>query len=197
MPTVLGMKAGRTTAPELLKEEDLITVMNKEGIGTDATIAQHIKTILMRKYAEKIRNMYFAPTKLGRALVESYVAIGQPLAKPYLRANMEAACTAICRGEKTKEEVVKSTMAEMRIVFTKVMQSKRMLEMQVPAATLPRFAPPHIIRRADLARPPNHPPHSAPSDAAQSCPVYFPQCLTPLLPSLPPSRWVGTSKLST
>lgn len=81
--------------------------------------------------------MYFAPTKLGRALVESYMAIGQPLAKPYLRANMEAACSAICRGEKTKEEVVAGTMEEMREVFSKVLQSRRMLEAQVGSPLSP------------------------------------------------------------
>lgn len=46
---------GRTTAPELLKEEDLISLMHKEGIGTDATIAEHITTIQKRNYAEKVR----------------------------------------------------------------------------------------------------------------------------------------------
>ena len=33
----------------------LIAIMDKEGIGTDATIATHIKKILDRKYSEKVR----------------------------------------------------------------------------------------------------------------------------------------------
>ena len=32
----------------VVKESDLISLMDKNGIGTDATIAQHIKTILDR-----------------------------------------------------------------------------------------------------------------------------------------------------
>ncbi len=36
---------GMTTPPKLLNETDLITLMDKNGIGTDATIHEHIKTI--------------------------------------------------------------------------------------------------------------------------------------------------------
>ena len=35
----------RTQAPSLLSESQLISLMDKNGIGTDATIAQHITTI--------------------------------------------------------------------------------------------------------------------------------------------------------
>ena len=44
---------GRTKPPTLLSEADLIATMDKNGIGTDATIAQHIQTLLNREYAEK------------------------------------------------------------------------------------------------------------------------------------------------
>ena len=46
--------------------------MDKNGIGTDATIAQHITTIQDRSYATKDANQKFLPTKLGIALVEGY-----------------------------------------------------------------------------------------------------------------------------
>ena len=44
---------GRTRPPTLLSEADLISMMDQNGIGTDATIAQHIQTLLNRQYAEK------------------------------------------------------------------------------------------------------------------------------------------------
>lgn len=53
-------------------EVELISLMDRNGIGTDATIAQHISTIQERKYAEKDGNQRFLPTKLGIALVEGY-----------------------------------------------------------------------------------------------------------------------------
>jgi DNA topoisomerase-3 len=47
------MTDGMTQAPSLLSEADLIALMDSHGIGTDATIAQHIQTLLTRQYAEK------------------------------------------------------------------------------------------------------------------------------------------------
>ena len=55
--------------------------------GTDATIAQHIKTIQDREYAVK-EGSSFTPTELGLALVEGYESMGFHLAKPYLRAKV-------------------------------------------------------------------------------------------------------------
>ena len=62
--------AGHTTAPVAISEADLIGEMDRNGIGTDATIAGHIKTIQQREYALKNASGQFVPTKLGLALVE-------------------------------------------------------------------------------------------------------------------------------
>ena len=47
-PTEISMQEGATTAPPLLTEADLIALMEKHGIGTDATHAEHINTIKER-----------------------------------------------------------------------------------------------------------------------------------------------------
>lgn len=81
------MLTGETNPPPLLSEADLIAKMDSNGIGTDATIAEHIKTILKREYAIKVNNnTQFKPTTLGLALVLSYEHMGLELAKPNLRA---------------------------------------------------------------------------------------------------------------
>lgn len=49
-PTEISMPEGTTTAPSLLTEADLIGLMEKHGIGTDATHAEHINTIKTRGY---------------------------------------------------------------------------------------------------------------------------------------------------
>lgn len=56
-PNEVTLKEGLTTPPKLLNEADLIGLMDKFGIGTDATIHEHIKTILTRKYAFKSRSV--------------------------------------------------------------------------------------------------------------------------------------------
>lgn len=47
-PTELSMPEGTTSPPSLLTEADLIALMDKNGIGTDATHAEHINTIKER-----------------------------------------------------------------------------------------------------------------------------------------------------
>lgn len=91
MPTTLLLTESKTNPPELLTEAELIDLMDKHGIGTDATIAQHITTILTREYASK-ENNYFTPTTLGLALVDGYKKIGFTLDKPDLRATVCISC---------------------------------------------------------------------------------------------------------
>ena len=82
------METGRTVPPLPLTEPDLITKMDQNGIGTDATIHEHIKTVQDRGYAFK-QGIYILPHQLGYALVETYVHLGMTLHKPDIRASME------------------------------------------------------------------------------------------------------------
>lgn len=61
---------GKTSPPSLLTEADLIALMDKNGIGTDATHAEHIETIKSREYVGLHENIYFVPGTLGMGLVE-------------------------------------------------------------------------------------------------------------------------------
>jgi DNA topoisomerase III len=106
MPSVCEMREGETTKPSLLTQADLVGLMDKNGIGqaflhflsyglilitgTDATIAQHIDTIIQREYVME-RNegstKYLVPSTLGVGLVHGYNQIGfeKSLSKPQLR----------------------------------------------------------------------------------------------------------------
>ena len=46
----IRISSGNTSSPEPLTEEGLITLMDNNGIGTDATIPQHIQTVLNRVF---------------------------------------------------------------------------------------------------------------------------------------------------
>lgn len=60
----LKMEESSTKPPNLLSESSLISLMDKHGIGTDATIHEHIKKIQDRGYTQKVYNT-FRPTPIG------------------------------------------------------------------------------------------------------------------------------------
>jgi len=93
--------------------------MDKNGIGTDATIHEHIKTVQSRNYAIKCGND-FKPTPVGLSLVEVYQAIDIKLYKPYLRAQMEKEMNMIAEGKKSKDEVLSDAIREMQKIFNQV-----------------------------------------------------------------------------
>ena len=49
-PTEARMTEGKTSPPGFLTEPDLIALMDANGIGTDATMAEHIAKIKEREY---------------------------------------------------------------------------------------------------------------------------------------------------
>ncbi|USP73235.1 DNA topoisomerase [Curvularia clavata] len=51
-PTEAILSEGKTSPPEYLTEPDLLSRMDANGIGTDATMADHIATIIDRQYVE-------------------------------------------------------------------------------------------------------------------------------------------------
>ncbi|KAI9166677.1 DNA topoisomerase [Paramyrothecium foliicola] len=53
-PTEAMMTEGKTTPPSYLTEADLIALMDANGIGTDATMAEHIQKIQDREYVATI-----------------------------------------------------------------------------------------------------------------------------------------------
>lgn len=52
VPTEALMTDGKTTPPGYLTEPELIALMDANGIGTDATMAEHINTIKQRNYVQ-------------------------------------------------------------------------------------------------------------------------------------------------
>lgn len=153
IPTEFSMKEGTTSPPTLLTESQLIALMDKNGIGTDATIADHIKTITKREYvvrSKREKEYVFTPSTLGIALVEGYDNIGldMSLSKPLLRSQLENNLRLICSGNKTKAEVLQEAINMYRDVFEIVNRDKRVLFESLerylgrPAGGAPRPPPP-------------------------------------------------------
>jgi Topoisomerase IA len=125
-PTDISLKESKTSPPHLLTENELISLMDKNGIGTDATIHEHIKTIQERAYALKTGN-HFQPTKLGEALVTAYENMGIDLWKPTLRASMEASMTQIAKGLMKKETFLEECLTQMEKIFAEVKQKQHLM----------------------------------------------------------------------
>ncbi|KAK0095713.1 hypothetical protein PV326_007620 [Microctonus aethiopoides] len=116
-PTSIAMIEENTSAPNLLTEADLIALMDKHGIGTDATHAEHIDTIKSRQYVGLKDGQYFMPGKLGIGLVMGYDNMGFQMSKPNLRAELESDLKLICSGEKSPEVVLQTQINNYRNVF--------------------------------------------------------------------------------
>jgi DNA topoisomerase III len=123
-PSSLELKEGRTTPPDLLKEYDLLKLMERSGIGTDATMAQHIETIKKRNYVVQTGDQFLRPTAAGVGLVRAYQFLEMDFPEPNLRSAMEADCKLIEAGEKTRALVVSECLREMKRRFQDLHRQK-------------------------------------------------------------------------
>ncbi|KAL5106637.1 DNA topoisomerase 3-alpha [Taenia crassiceps] len=130
-PDKIEMTEGSTTAPNLLTEADLIALMEKNGIGTDATHADHIETIKKRAYVGVQDAKFLVPSQLGMGLVEGYDSMNLAVAKPCLRADLEVDLKAICEGRKTKDEVLQAQLAKYKSAYELVVREARKLDIAI------------------------------------------------------------------
>lgn len=155
-PTEAKITDGKTSPPSYLTEPELIALMDANGIGTDATMAEHVNKIKEREYvATRPRSgagggggrgrggrgannnsgvQEFIPTRLGIALVEGYdnVVAGltdcPSLSKPFLRKDMELRMKDICNGTITRRQVVDQNLDMYRGVFIHTQRRINMLK---------------------------------------------------------------------
>lgn len=118
----LEITEGMTSKPEYLTESDLITLMDKNGIGTDATIHEHIQKIQVRGYVRKER-FKFIPERLGSNLIRAYNTIGLPISEPTLRKNLEENLKKVCESIKNKDELVREEIKEYVKIYDKLGES--------------------------------------------------------------------------
>lgn len=131
--TSANMKSGKTSPPKHMTEPELIALMDANGIGTDATIAEHIEKIKTREYIieqehEKNKKILL-PTPLGISLVEGFDKISLPksLTKPFFRRDMELNLKAICDGVKTKDSVTTEFIAHFSDSFNRCAANKSVI----------------------------------------------------------------------
>uniref|UniRef100_A0AAZ3RNY6 DNA topoisomerase n=1 Tax=Oncorhynchus tshawytscha TaxID=74940 RepID=A0AAZ3RNY6_ONCTS len=127
-PSAIEMLDGQTSPPQLLTEADLISLMEKHGIGTDATHADHIETIKSRMYVGLTADQRFLPGELGMGLVEGYNSMGYEMSKPHLRAELEADLKLVSEGRKDKQSVLRHHIHKYKTVFVESVQKAKRLD---------------------------------------------------------------------
>ncbi len=106
------------TPPTYLTESELISRMEKHGIGTDASISTHIENILKRYYVELLPGRKLKPTKLGLVLAQGYHLIDNSLVLPKIRSDIEDQCNKIAKGLAERDEVVRKAIDLFSAKFT-------------------------------------------------------------------------------
>lgn len=103
------LKEEKTRPPPRLTESALLELMEKNGIGTDATRADYPKIVVERGYAVK-RGRSFYPTELGMRLVEALSGVDERLVTPDTRKFVEEFMEMVNRGTKTYDECLEHAL---------------------------------------------------------------------------------------
>jgi len=129
----LATRAGQTTPPKRMSEADLLGAMQSAGkelddealkgamkdcgLGTPATRASIIETLLRRAFVERKRNI-LQPTAKGIELVQSIRA--ETLKSPQLTGEWEAQMERIRRGEAGREAFMQGIQRFVREVVEQI-----------------------------------------------------------------------------
>lgn len=129
------MKDGETSPPKHMTEFELIALMDANGIGTDATIADHIEKIIGRGYAAKQKQAsveVILPSPLGMGLIESFDQMefdNISLSKPFLRKSLERSLQDIADGARLKSQVLSEVTLIYKRAYSVCSQSMEMVAM--------------------------------------------------------------------
>ncbi|KAH8741543.1 hypothetical protein FG386_003185 [Cryptosporidium ryanae] len=141
VPFELFIQKGCTEPPSLLSESELIDLMDRNGIGTDATMHEHIERIHSRQYVKKDKGMMLSPTALGYALFNGFELISEQMKKHkrmdkivekfdflnssfchslmhfHIRQMIENSISRISRGECTRSHIVEGVLTFMKYIY--------------------------------------------------------------------------------
>lgn len=107
-----GVSEHVTAAPDYLTESELITLMERHGIGTDASIPVHINNIGQRNYVtvQTSGARRLVPTQLGIVLVHGYRKIDADLVLPTMRSAVEKQLALIAQDRADYASVLQHTL---------------------------------------------------------------------------------------
>ncbi|RLG62415.1 DNA topoisomerase III [Candidatus Geothermarchaeota archaeon] len=119
----VDLKIGYTKPPDRLSEADLLLLMEKNGIGTDATRALYPRLIIDRNYAAKQRGR-FIPTILGMKFIEALEGIDKRLVTPDTRRYVEDLMNKVGEGKVSLDEALNISLNEYKKLFIEALHKK-------------------------------------------------------------------------
>ncbi|EZG77688.1 putative DNA topoisomerase III [Gregarina niphandrodes] len=125
----IALNSDLTRPPSLLSESDLLTLMEKNSIGTDASVTQHIQSIVSRGYVHlKMPGRFMEPTKLGLNLCRGFTRIDSELTRPTVRAIIERSCDQVAKGNMDRGRVVQHVLSEFKVKFQHFLRRVKVLD---------------------------------------------------------------------
>jgi DNA topoisomerase III len=122
-------------AGKLVDDEELRAAMKDSGLGTPATRAAIIETLLKRGFVGR-EGKHLVPTPMGMALIDALPV--QSLASPELTGNWEARLARIARGQESRAAFMGDIVGYVRDVVDAIRKAAPMAEL--PPAVLPAVA---------------------------------------------------------
>lgn len=104
------------TAGRKLEDRELAKAMRESGLGTSATRASIIETLLSRKYLER-QGKFLVSTSLGERLIET---VHDAVKSPELTARWERDLARIQRSEKTFDDFMQELKKEIQETIKKI-----------------------------------------------------------------------------
>ncbi|MBP1448781.1 MAG: type IA DNA topoisomerase [Thermoproteus sp.] len=112
-----------TEPPPRMTEAELLRLMRRYGIGTDATMQDHIHTNVVRGYM-KLAGGRCIPTPLGMSVASALMKYAKPAIDPGVRSKMEAMLQEIAAGRAHPAEVFSQVKGEFASYY-KALEDKR------------------------------------------------------------------------
>ncbi|KXS46902.1 MAG: DNA topoisomerase I [Methanohalophilus sp. T328-1] len=113
----------QTTPPKRLTEAELLTLMDKHGIGTKATAPSHIETNKKRGYFE-IKGKTISMLDTGFNLMDA-LGISVPiLIQPEIRAKIEGLIEDVEKGKKSFDEAISEGTVLIQKMYTRLKSGK-------------------------------------------------------------------------